>query len=249
MSTSVSTINTFDLYDFFAVLLPGIILLLGLYPLLPVGIDVLSIAGLLILLGSGFVSGRVVHSEAVKLENFLGVTTHREKFIEEMKSPELLASAAIDRFYDECVLVFGDIGLPDKRNCCEVERTDQPLETLYRCVRSYTHIDARGVSRKFQAIYGFHRSMRLVAIALGIVYFLYFWLIKFVQMSQINAVNYTPKVAEAGVPVEMILAAAVGGTIIGLRTFGPATGRYRETYVEYAITDFLALRALDDSEP
>lgn len=192
-------IRRFDLYDFFSILLPGTALIFGLYPFLPMGFSVDSIAALVPFLVGGFIVGRAVHSTAVSFQRLLGRLSHREAFERELAEPTHLATETVDEFYEYCRDVFDTVALPADRESAfedgggseEVEalgpkgiRTEavsflrnsyeqEPVtfgETLYVLVRAYVHIDGTGRSRTFQAVHAFYRSTEVVSAILVVIY-------------------------------------------------------------------------------
>ena len=80
---------------------------------------------------------------------------------------------------------------------------------------------------------------------LGVTYFLYFIVVKGIEAGIIVPLDYAPKIAASDVPIELILALAIIGAIVSFQAFWIAMGRYRSTYVQYMITDFLALREIE----
>jgi hypothetical protein len=77
----------FSLYEFFSILLPGIVFLIGLVPFLPRDTGSLNFLALLPLLAAGYVAGRFLHVVAVGVERKLpSVVSHRERFSQEISA-------------------------------------------------------------------------------------------------------------------------------------------------------------------
>lgn len=195
-------IRRFDLYDFFSILLPGTALIFGLYPFLPMGFAIDSIAALIPFLVGGFIVGRAIHSTAVSFQRLLGRVSHREAFKRELAEPTCLSTETVDEFYERCRDAFETAELPADRKAAikgdaAQEETKPRLferarnvvqsvlsstskkdaadvgDTLYVLVRAYVHIDGTGRSRTFQAVHAFYRSTEVVSVILVVIYFGY----------------------------------------------------------------------------
>lgn len=255
----------FDLYDFFSVLLPGSALLLGLAPFLPRETDIGSLGAILPLLIGGFVVGRAIHSIAVTIENppsetesergvirtlfiskplgwffgreYFDDVTHRDRFISELKRPDVVDESLVDEFYQECRRVFPNLELPEDRS--QLDDSEQVFDTLYGLVRAYVHIDARGRSRTFQAIYAFYRSMWIVSFLLFLVYLVY-GVLKVLGLNP-GIVDYTSFIGSLGVPDSLIVLGSLVVAYAGYLAFSEARTDYRRFFVQYLISDFVLL--------
>lgn len=177
-------IRQFDLYDFFSVFLPGATFLIGLFPLVPNETSFgIGIAGVIVVLG--FVVGRAIHSTAIIFDRFWDNDDHRDVFIQQICDPNVLSTEVMDRFFNACCEMYDGLGLCDTRRMSVDTETDE-IEPLYTLVRSYVHMDSRGRSRTFQAVYAFHRSMWLVSLLLAFVYYAYAFLLSFCLMGKNN---------------------------------------------------------------
>lgn len=111
------------------------------------------------------------------------------------------------------------------------------------CVRSYTHIGSQGPSENFQAIYAFHRSTWLVMAALFVIYSVAAidLLFRFVG-APLTSFTYTAKISSVGLPIELTTVIALLISGFGFYVFMTGMLRYKILYVQYIITDSLALR-------
>lgn len=247
---SQQSIRRVNLYDFFSVLLPGLAFLLGVYPLLPIGFILGSVEAALSLLVIGFVAGRVIHTIATSLHHwfsksqYFDVTTHRGDFIKEIREVNHLSEKIVDEFHRECQQAFTGIGLHYRRDYENNEEDNKILDTLYMCVRSYTHINSQGPSENFQAIYAFHRSMWLVMITLFLLYMITGVDILIRQIgSGLTDFGYTAKLTVLDIHVAVTVGIAIffSGSLIYV--FWTGIIRYKKIYTSYIITDFIALRS------
>lgn len=248
-------IRRVNLYDFFSVLLPGLAFLLGTYPLLPIGFDLTSIGAALSLLVIGFVIGRVIHTIATSLHqwfsmsNKFNINTHRDEFIEELHEANHLPEKVVDEFHRKCRLTFPGIGLHYHRDYENNEEDHRILNTLYMCVRSYTHIGSQGPSENFQAIYAFHRSMWLVMISLFLLY-LGAGIDLLLRENDIvvTEFSYNAKLTVLDIPIALTIGVAIlfSGSLIYV--FWQGVARYKKVYTSYIITDFIALRSSEKTQ-
>lgn len=175
-----TTVKRFDLYDFFSVFLPGLAFFLGIYPFFPKQVGITGLGSALIVLTLGFVFGRILHTVVTGLHDLcsdqlsvVNAKTHRDVFCDEVRNPGSISNKLVDGFYREAWRAFGEIGLHYNRAYQDTEEDNKLLNELYVCVRSYTHISSDGPSKKFQAIYAFHRSMWMVSFLLFVAYTTY----------------------------------------------------------------------------
>ncbi len=236
-------IRRFDLYDFFAVFIPGTTFLAGLLPFMPEAANVGSpgiIAPLIIL---GFAVGRAIHSGATQFDQFWGNDSHRERFISEFNHPNMLPEETVNRFFDACCDQFSDLGLCDTRDS-SISNGDN-IEQLYTLVRSYIHMDSRGRSRTFQAIYAFYRSMWLVAASLCVIYYAYGFL-RLLGLTK-GAVDYYTYISALGIPVAYIIGGAISIAAFCYSIFRRAKQEHQRYFIQYLIADFLVLYETSDS--
>lgn len=258
-----------DLYDFFSVLLPGSAFLLAMVPFLPNDFNVLSGAFVILLILGGFVVGRAIHALAVEIEASIeSYPTHRERFYTEITQGENLHPVTVARFLDACESAFDidDIGvylgyqetptlpfgvrvlLTIARYLFDIgpirAKRDGPESDLYSLVRSYIHIDGRGRSRTFQAIYSFYRSMWIVSILIAIVYYGYV-VLKF-RGSLTDVVGFTSKIGASQVDLGIIALSAVGLAILAHFLFSTTRAEFQRYFVQYLITDFIVLESSND---
>jgi len=229
----------FDLYDFFSVFLPGATFILGVVPFLPRQAPIGSVGVLLPIIILGFSIGRAIHTAANSIDEYFDTPGHREHFRWELQNTDKgdMDQGVVDRFYKRSKKLFGeDIGLPDDRSDITAEQAD----ALYALVRSYIHIDSRGRSRTFQAVYSFYRSMWLVSLLLVVVYVAY-GLIRMSGISQ-EMVNYYTYISSLDIaPVVFVLGSLVVVTS-SYTTFRGAKTNYQQYFIQYLISDFLVLR-------
>lgn len=235
-----------DLYDFFSVLLPGVALLLGVVPFLPRNTDLGAVGTLLPLLVGGFVFGRAVHTLAVLIEDYYeAAPTHREKFIQELRNPEDLSEATVGAFYEECVNSMGILN--DEESHWKQDNVDeQKLEDLYGLVRSYVHIDSRGRSRTFQAVYSFYRSMWIVSVIIASIYFLY-GILKAIGATE-GLITFTSFFGTLGLEPGIIVLGSQVVALVSYELFSNARSDYQKHFIRYLIADFLILQGVDYPE-
>jgi len=242
------SVRRFDLYDFFSVFLPGATLLIGLFPFLPSGVTLgVGVAGIVVVLG--FVVGRAVHGTATTFDEFWDNDDHRDVFLQQISDPTVLSAEVMDRFFDTCCQVYDGLGLCETRRESIDAEADE-LEPLYTLVRSYVHMDSRGRSRTFQAVYAFHRSMWFVSLFLAFVYYWYAFLTAF-PVSQ-ETVSYQTYISLTGLHPGVVTAGATVVALFSYRVFRDAKHRHQRYYVQYLISDFLTLyetETMEDGDP
>lgn len=232
----------FDLYDFFSVFIPGAMFLLGLTPFFPNGTEIGSLTALLPLLVGSYVVGRGLHSVAATFDQRWG-ETHRTQFFEQLKveNPPDVSENAIPEFLGECDSVFGDSIYEDDNEDKEPWNRKLAEDTLYSAVRSYIHLDGRGRSRTFQAVYSFHRTMWILVLVLGSMYIGYG--IGRILGQVGGTVQYTSFVRSIGLdPLLLVLLSSLG-LAASFATFRRSKRPYRRLFAEYLILDFLTIRA------
>jgi hypothetical protein len=259
-----TSIRRFDLYDFFSVLLPGSALLLGLVPFLPNKTDFGSLGVLLPFLVAGFVIGRAIHSVAVGVEkrhqksdsdvgwieshiiyplavlffayDWTEDVTHRRYFIIEIKNKGDIDEKVVKLYLRLCRDAFNELDIPkDPENI-----TDNLGNSIYNLTRSHIHIDARGRSRTFQAVYAFYRSMWIVSLFLSIVYILY-GVIVALRLNR-GIVDYTSIIGSFGVQGSLISLLSFVLAVGTYYAFSSAKWDYQKYYIEYLLADFIVIQ-------
>lgn len=234
-------LRRFDLYDFFSVFLPGATFIIGLLPFLPVDAN-LGIGAVGVIVVLGFVVGRAVHGSAILFDQYWENRGHRQEFLDQLADPTVLPAEIVDRFFDVCCEVYADLGLCENR--AESIESDDEIEPLYTLVRSYIHMDSRGRSRTFQAIYAFYRSMWFVSLLVAGIYYAY----SFARLLGVTtgAVDYYTYVSSLGVPTAAIMGLSTAVGLFAYRVFRDAKKRHQRYYIQYLITDFLTLYEASD---
>ena len=238
------SIQRFDLYDLFSILIPGISFLIGISPFLPSFIDLGSVELLLPVLVLGFVFGRGIHIAATQVESKFGNSSHRERFQNELQSPSLMDDKVVKRFCQESANIFDGIGLDDLED--DLVKKESLSSTLYVLVRSYIHMDSRGRSRTFQAIYSFYRSMWITSIILTGIYIGYGLLDA--TGSNIGVLPFQTHFGSLDVPSNITLLAAEALLLLSYQTFSNARESYQKYFIQYLIADFLVLETADYPE-
>lgn len=248
------TVRRINLYDFFSVLLPGLTLILGIYPLLPQDLILTTLSIALSLLVIGFVAGRVIHTIATSVHKWLTKRdiprfksqTHRDLFIDEICNPNLIPVDIVELFHEECWKTFSEIGLRrDQRYT--VEEDSDLLEGLYTAVRSYTHVNSQGPSENFQAIYAFYRNVGLVMVLLFAVYG--FVVVNtvlsevgWVALSKYVRASKLALISSQTLPLPLVIFFTFILTIFIAFVFRLGMRRYKTIYVQYIMTDFIAIQ-------
>lgn len=252
MSSAPSPIRKFDLYDFFSVYLPGLAFIAAIAPFLPAGTNFGDSAAILVFLLGGFIVGRGIHSVAVKIEDlFETIPTHRERFQQEISLPEFLSQSTVDLFRSEYEEAFGsgwfDTGEDGDDEATSKEGGSNVVEEdVYSMVRSYVHIDGRGRSRSFQAIYAFHRGMWVVTVTVALIYYSYAWAVELNLLN--NVVGYMSVIGTLHPEPVFITLGSSALFFFGHYVFRGAREDYQQYYIQYLISDFLVLQSVDYPE-
>jgi hypothetical protein len=230
----------FDLYDFFSIFIPGVTFLLALVPFLPrdQSLPTLGIVGLVLI--GGFVVGRVVHALRILIEDWANLTTHRDYFINEITNPRGIDSSLVERFYETAKAEFDHAGLPDWDNIDKNKHTDE-LETLYTLTRSAIHIDSRGRSRTFQAIYDFYTSMMIASSAIALLYLLYS-LIQGFDLVSSATIGFKPYITILDVHWLVLLFITLTAYNLLFYISRQMRTPYRRYFIQYLISDFIVLQ-------
>lgn len=259
-----SNIRRFDLYDFFSVLLPGTALLLGLVPFLPTETDLGSLGVVLPLITIGFVVGRAVHSIAVSIEKYHEESphtsnsmrwslfhrcaetlfirneakdvSHRRRFIREIQGEGDINDKMVKLYLRMCRDAFSGLEIPEDNS----DLDPSIAESIYELTRAHIHVDARGRSRTFQAVYAFYRSMWIISIFLAIVYAIYGLVVAF-GLDQ-DIVNYTSIIGVVGVSGSIVTLTSVALLTVAYYSFSAAKWNYQKYYVRYLLADFIVIQ-------
>ncbi|RLM39284.1 hypothetical protein [Haloarcula sp. Atlit-120R] len=229
-----------DLYDFFSIFIPGATLLLGVVPLLPQKTKVPATAAIAILIVGGVVAGRSVHAARLYTVTEADAETHRDVFIDEIFSANISSDDLVQQFYKAAVSHFDDIGLPDDLGDLERKKHENDLDTLYSLVRSQIHMDSRGRSRTFQAIYDFYGNLYIVFSTFGVIYYGYA-ILNATQQSRFSLTIYQPVLGSYQVDPLLIGIFAGSVFLFGRYIFKQMRIKYRDIYVQYLMADFVVI--------
>lgn len=231
-----------DLYDFFSVFIPGAAFLVGLLPFLPENTDPSLLGTVIPLVIGGYVVGRGFHSLAAWFDGRLG-ETHRTRFYDQitMDEPEDFDTATKEQFFETCNRAFGSRINPDGD---KITDESPALRSLYCATRSRIHIDGRGRSRTFQAVYAFHRSMWVIVVVLGVLYLTYAGFR--IERSTTGIVAYRSIVRGIEIDPLVLFLLVLVALSLSFATFRRSKKIYRQAFVEYLVADFLTIAA--DSE-
>lgn len=234
------SISQFDLFDFFSVLVPGGTFLIGLYPLLPSTERITDVMAIITFVILGYVFGRGIHSVAIRWEN----AGHRSRFREELESPRTVPYSTVTAFYGRCQDQYPELALPDDPS----DALDTTVGTLYSLVRGRIHMDSRGRSRSFQAIYAFYRNIAFVSVTLGIAYLVFGLVggvaelvVSFGLVDSPDVYPYTPIILDVGIPPGLLIPTSIVIALIVWLICKNAMTKYREHYVQYLISDYLLI--------
>lgn len=231
-----SSISQFSIYNFFSVLLPGLIFISGLYPLLPGGVAVGGLTFLLPILAIAFAIGQLIHILSVGIERVLRLNSHRDTFVKQLTKPSVLSQKLVTQFYNTCHEKFDHIGLTGKVK--EDSQDKVLMDTLYVCVRSQVDIDGRGRTQIFQAIYAFCRSVYITALLLSGIYIVYALLISF---GPGGVLPYETKLEDLEIGLGAIVPMVLLVSSTSYYTFRRARTDYRKYFVQYLMVEFLSL--------
>ncbi|KOX93417.1 hypothetical protein AMS69_05690 [Haloarcula rubripromontorii] len=234
-----------DLYDFFSIFIPGATVILAIVPLLPNSVSFPAAAAVAVLIIGGVVLGRSVHAARLFLEKRGGATTHRDEFIQELFNPTELTDDLVGQFYRECISHFDETDLPNKLANLEKGEHSEDIDMLYSLVRSKVHIDSRGRSRTFQAIYDFYGSMWVVSSFLATIYYGYAILVSGTSDS-VEVMDSTTILGNYGIDPVLI---GLGSVLIfgsGYKIFRTMRAKYRSIFVQYLMSDFIVISKEED---
>lgn len=234
----------FDLYDFFSVLLPGIAFLLGVFPFLPHETEVFSPGLIIPLLVGGFVVGRAIHATSLWIEQRAGAASHRAVFRRQFRNPSVVTPELVESFHAACRETFTELDLPDSP--AETAEDQLIVDTLYGLVRSTIHMDARGRSRTFQAVYDFYRSMWIISLILTGCYV--FYAIGTALGLFDNRAGYLSYIGSLDITPGLIVFASFIVMAGSYLTFRRVRQNYREFYIQYLLTDFVVLQSSRNAE-
>lgn len=232
-----------DLYDFFSVFIPGAAFIVGLVPFLPAGSEMSPLGAIVPTVVGGYVIGRGFHSLAAWFDASVG-DTHRTRFFHQIQvaEPSDFDTETRDRFLRRCNQFLGLQNEPTGGERASMEQST--LTSLYVAARSAIHIDGRGRSRTFQAVYAFHRSMWVIVVVLGLVYLSY--AVVRIEWGTGGVVTYRSMLRDVGIdPLVLFLLTAIALSL-SFATFRRSKTIYRRAFVQYFVADFLAIEGDDD---
>lgn len=240
----VGGLRRFDLYDFFSVFVPGTTFIIGLFPFLPKNADITAIGAIVPAIVAGYVVGRGFHSLAAWIDGLLG-DTHRTRFFEQLTKtePSDFTDRARRELLERCERQFGVVDASTDPET--LDPNDTGIQSMYTSVRSLIHIDGRGRSRTFQAVYAFHRSMWVIVVALGVLYVGY-GLVR-IHSSTSGIVAFQSIVRGVDLDPFVLLLIVMTGLSVSFATFRRSKRTYRKHFVEYLVTDFLAITDREES--
>jgi hypothetical protein len=253
MPGSSTSLSRFGVYNFFSVLLPGVLFIFGLYPLFPKQVDATSIGILLPLLAIGFTIGQLFHIVSVGIERKLDIDGHRDILKTELCTPSHLSEDTIEKFLTVCaenadgITLYGDgteTGTLD-----ESTLDTATIDTLYVRVRAVVDFDGRGRTQTFQSIYSFCRSIYTVSVGLTLIYLFYGILLAAdggISATEVGVLPYEPKIQLLHLSPIMVLGLALALTVSSMTTFRHARHEYQKFFIQYLITEFLLL-SLEES--
>lgn len=236
-----------DLYDFFSILIPGAIFIIGLFPFLPRETPLFSTGTLIATLILGFVAGRTIHAATLLVNGYLTYpTSHRDTFVNQLLDPNTITTELADSFWEKATDAFGSLDLPDDRGDLSRESHTGCLKDLYGLVRGYIHMDARGRSRTFQAVFDFYQCMLTTCVLLFIIYSCYTVLLALYfpteewggYESYIYSLDLWPPIVFFGAGLIFL---------VPFTTFRKVRSSYRKFYIQYLISDFIVLRQDPDN--
>lgn len=238
----------FDLYDFFSIFVPGAAFSLALLPFLPRDTSLPTTGVIGIVLVGGFIFGRIFHALRVIFINIVEATTHRGRFRSEITNPNELDADFVEQFYNACTDEFEEADLPDIGELQgQDEKHEEKLNSLYVLVRSAVHMDARGRSRTFQAVYDFYGSLWVVSALVGAIYITYS-IVLWQDLLSVEDVGYQPYIAVLDVDFLLIFivsAIAAYGLYKIARTM---RAPYQKYFVQYLMADFILLHESGEEE-
>lgn len=176
-------------------------------------------------------------------EQYFNDTSHRSRWISELnpeKNNNRLDTDICNSFYDLSRDTFPELELPDSRKDLFDDGDENKLDLLYANVRSVVHIDGRGRSRSFQAIYSFCRSMWIVSISLFLLYALYSILSMVGVLT--GSVSYTSFIGTLGIRSAILASTSFIIAVGSFKLFRSAKNNYQEYYIQYLVSDFLILQ-------
>ncbi|WP_336346202.1 MULTISPECIES: hypothetical protein [Halalkalicoccus] len=216
---------------------------MSFYMVIPREISLGPIAAIIPVLVLAFVLGQALHSLAALFEQLLGktgsVSSHRTLFAEKVLDHDNAEKRIVDEFKVECSRLLHDPSLL-KGNEDEESPSLQEWKELYPTIQSYIYNRDIGRSRTFQAIYAFSRSMSVLFAGLPLFYIIYYCLqqngVFFDRPSKY--LSFFPNFGE-------FIEVAWPLCWIGAALFLYSTYSYRRFFIQYLISDFVALRAVD----
>lgn len=253
--------RSLNLYNFFAIFLPGFLFIILLIPFSPQSIDIRTPLAAIPLIAVGFVIGQALHTISIIVQSLPAgnttTTSHRELFVQAVDdqsehSPKI-PNPLISRFKTSVNDQHSgeDTGPLNTDNAT----SNDEIKSVYHLARSKIHADGRGRSRVFQSIYAFSRSVQVMILVVGVIYIVYA-ILDFVDISQAFASQsslefsvqiYTPLIASALEQPLVVIPLAILGMALGYGIFNKTTAQYKRNYVEYTLADYVVI--LNENPP
>lgn len=165
--------------------------------------------------------------------------SHREMFFKELSNSTEISNEMVSSYLHCCREAFDGINLPESASDIDREQAD----VLYDLTRSTIHIDSRGRSRTFQAVYAFYRSMWMVSLLLVPPYVAEGLLS--ITLVQGEIVSYQTIIGSAGIPGPIIIFSAFLLLVPAYYLFERAKSDYRRYYIKYLFADLIVIERDD----
>lgn len=239
-------------HNFITTLLPGVALLLGLYPIIvdsfSLSGDPLIIAGFTII---AFVIGRLIHSISETLNQWSIVSTPSTELSKELKDPSLFPPYTIINFKQEFTTKFGMVEYSEsiKEDSSQKEGNNLWDESgaLYTLTNAFVQLNGQRQrqSKMYRAYFEFYRGMVLVSFVLIIVYILIALSILAGLLLGFDISNIFVKKGE----FPLLLVFAIFFTIISIHVLVNSINNYSVKTSECLISEFLVLSDLSPDKP
>lgn len=245
-------------YDFFGILLPGLASVIFLYLLLPRDLRIGLSAGIVFVGVFAFIFGQALHAAALFVEilpemvsRLLGISwSHRKKFEKELNDPSYFDQRNIRAFRQAADRVCP--GFSSRSHFGpDVYSPDEAL-SLYAFVRSYLHSHDQSRASSIKAIYGFCRNMFVLLLGLVPVYLTYGFLSSAQNFAfGVSGIGYIDRAGKYILffpDFGEFLRAAVPLSLLGASIFLIGMFLHQRFFIQYLISDFLAVSHTDSHE-
>jgi hypothetical protein len=246
LQTPTQAATRVDLYDFFSVLVPGLIFIVSLYPLSSVNLNSVSnpilLLGLLLVFSYGL--GRVLHAGGSVFWDVFG-DSYEEKFIRVINDPSSVGmpSETVEKFLSVSRCKFPDTEFASEEDIRELTN-ENPPSTLYASIYSYLYLGPRTLSKTFRALFAFNRTMLFTSITLVILQLLYVG----IEFANISKVTFSPRTDTLTVTYHQtsgnvwISTIAVVVLVVSIPAFKYGIKKYNKAHIKYLIIDFMILQ-------